>query len=261
MRSLSSGWLYLWSGWTSQVTWRKTFSTAIPTKTTSRGTFVLSQQGKPTNRVLDVLPAGFEQASVRELTVYLRDDLDRWSLKWSKRPSDYFPGSIIGGPGRILSLGVPGVKQAVPRGYFGSLYVQVPCKDIMEDYRAGKFVAAKRGRCLSGTVYDLRIRTKDLSREWTQRVVARHFDFHHIEWRPDSILFVRCIPNHLYKIRLPVVLINEDKCDGLRNGHLIRYHRAVDVIAESVSHPPAAVFADLQGQVAGSKIFKWKCSI
>lgn len=49
-----------------------------------------------------------------------------------------FPGSIIGGPGRILSLGVPGVKQAVPRGYFGSLYVQVPCKDIMEDYRAGE---------------------------------------------------------------------------------------------------------------------------
>ncbi|GJQ09951.1 hypothetical protein GpartN1_g1742.t1 [Galdieria partita] len=238
-----------------QLLLRKPFSSQIPTKKTTSGTFVLSQQGKPTNRVLDVLPSGFEQADIRELTVYLRDELNRWSNMYARRSSDYFPGSIIGGPGQILSMGVPGVKQAVPRGYFGSLYVQVPSKAIMEDYYAGKFMAARRGRCLSGSVYDLRIRTKDGTREWKQRAVARHFDLHHIQLRPDSILFVRCIPNHLYKMRLPVVLLNEDKCEGLRNGHLIRYHRAVDVIAENIEYPPAAVFADLEGKVADSKIF------
>lgn len=130
---------YTRSGW--QLLVNKAFSTQIPVKNTSQGTFVLDQQGKPTNRVLHVLPSGFEQADIRELTVYLRDDLNRWSNKFAKRGSDYFPGSIIGGPGQVLTKGVPGVKQAVPRGYFGSLYVEVPSKAVMEDYYAGKSCA------------------------------------------------------------------------------------------------------------------------
>eukprot|EP00871_Galdieria_phlegrea_P002218 jgi/Galph1/2998/GphlegSOOS_G1688.1 len=240
------------------VFWKKfiaSYSTKIPTKETPEGLFVLSKEGKVANRILSVLPSGFEQANVTEITVFLRENLDRWSNTSSAANGEYFPGSIIGGPNRVLQYGVPGVKQPVARGFFGSLYVEVPSKAIIQDYLSGKFVPARKGRCYSGSVYDLRIATKDTSREWYQRVVARHFDLHHITVKPNSILFVRCIPNSLYKIRLPVVLLNENKCEGLKTGHLLRYHRAVDAVTENIDKPPAAVFADLAKVPIDTKIF------
>jgi Ribosomal protein TL5, C-terminal domain len=154
---------------------------------------------------------------------------------------------------------IPGILQG--RNVFDDVLLDVPLTPLRRAQEAGLLVVQARCKVkFCGPLFTLRIKNdnEELVPFSTVRALPVNILIHPVTEAVVNVSFVLAPVDEKVRVRVPLRILNAEKCPGLRLGGWINMiHRAVDINVVPGVAPPLFVTVDIGGmQVKDKKLFK-----
>jgi hypothetical protein len=162
-------------------------------------------------------------------------------------------------PSSLPHCSIPGVLQG--RNVCDDVLLDVPLAPLRRAQQAGLLVVQTRSKVkFCGPLFTLRIRndSEELVPFSTVRALPSNILIHPLTEAVVNVSFVLSPVDEKVRVRVPVRILNAEKCPGLRSGGWTNMiQRAVDINVVPGIAPPLFVTVDIGGmQVKDKKLVK-----